>query len=107
MKTKGSCKLHVDAGGEDWRHWKNLVENRFTKETTCLAFHSMPDFPQFLATFICSVCKTDEAGTDFLNTFFTFNLNFRNFEDWIIFRSESSWFSIEICVIVLLTAWTV
>ena len=25
------------------------------------------------------LCKTDEAGTDFLSTFFTFDLNFRKF----------------------------
>ena len=54
LKTKGSCKLRVDAGGEDRRHWKNLLENRFTKETTCLPF-SMSDFPQFITTFICCV----------------------------------------------------
>ena len=53
-KTKGSCKLRVDAGGEDWRHWKNLLEIRFAKETTCLLF-SMSDFPQFIITFICCV----------------------------------------------------
>ena len=34
------------------------------------------------------LCKTDEAGTDFLSTFFTFDLNFRNFKDWIPFRSD-------------------
>ena len=27
------------------------------------------------------LCKTDEIGTDFLSTFFTFDLNFRNFKD--------------------------
>ena len=52
--NKGSCKLHVDADGEDWRHWNNLLEIRFTKETSCLLF-SMPDFPQFIITFICCV----------------------------------------------------
>lgn len=35
------------------------------------------------------LCKTDEAGTDFLNTFFIFDLNFRNFNDWITFRSDN------------------
>ena len=54
VRTKGSCKLHVDAGGEDWRHWKNLLEIRFAKETTCLLF-SMSDFPEFIITFICCV----------------------------------------------------
>ena len=56
LRTKGSCKLRVDAGGEDWRHWKNLLENRFTKETTCLPF-SLCDFLQFITTytFICCV----------------------------------------------------
>ena len=34
------------------------------------------------------LCKTDEAGTDFLSTFFTFDLNFRNFRDWITFRVD-------------------
>ena len=34
------------------------------------------------------LCKADEAGTDFLSTFFTFDLNFRNFKDWITFRSD-------------------
>ena len=53
-RTKGSCKLLVDAGGEDWRHWKKLLENRFTKETNCLPF-SVSDFPQFIITFICCV----------------------------------------------------
>ena len=53
-QTKGRCKLRVDAGGEDQRHSKNLLENRFTKETTCLPF-SMSDFPQFKTTFICCV----------------------------------------------------
>ena len=52
--TKGSCKLRVDAGVEDWRHWKNLLEIRFAKETTCLLF-SKSDFPQFIITFICCV----------------------------------------------------
>ena len=52
--TKGSCKLRVDAGGKDWGHWKNLLEIRFAKETTCLLF-SMFDFPQFIITFICCV----------------------------------------------------
>ena len=54
IETKGSCKLCVDAGGEDLGHWKNLLEIRFAKETTCLLF-SMPDFPQFIITFICCV----------------------------------------------------
>ena len=31
-ETKGSSKLRVDAGGEDWKHWKNLLENCFTQE---------------------------------------------------------------------------
>ena len=53
-KTKGSCKLCVDAGGEDWGHWKNLLEIHFAKENTCLLF-SMSDFPQFIITFICCV----------------------------------------------------
>ena len=53
------------------------------------------------------LCKTDEAATEFLSTFFTFDLNFGNFKDWITFRTESRWFSIEICAILLLTAWTV
>ena len=35
------------------------------------------------------LCKTDEAGTDFLSTFFNFDLNFRNFKDWITFRTKS------------------
>ena len=34
------------------------------------------------------LCKTDEAGTDFLSTFFTFNVNFQNFKDWITYRSD-------------------
>ena len=34
------------------------------------------------------LCKTDEAGTDFLSAFYTFDLNFRNFNDWITFRSD-------------------
>ena len=34
------------------------------------------------------LCKTDEAGTDFLSTFFTIDLNFRNFKDWISFCSD-------------------
>ena len=35
------------------------------------------------------LCKRDEAGTDFLSTFFTFfYLNFQNFKDWITFRSD-------------------
>ena len=34
------------------------------------------------------LCKTDEAGNDFLSTFFTFDLNFRYFKDWITFRSD-------------------
>ena len=38
--------------------------------------------------FLHLLCKTDEAGTDFLSTFFTFDLNFRNFKDWITFRSD-------------------
>ena len=46
-ETKGSCKLRVDAGGEDWRQWKNLLKIRFAKETTFLLF-SMSDFPQFI-----------------------------------------------------------
>ena len=54
IQTKRSCKLCVDAGGEVWRHWKNLLEIRFAKETTCLLF-SMSDFPQFIITFICCV----------------------------------------------------
>ena len=32
--------------------------------------------------------KTDEAGTDFLSTFFTFDVNFRNFKDWTTFCSD-------------------
>ena len=59
---------------------------RFAKETTCLLF-SMFDFRQFIITFIL-LCKTDETGTDFLSTFFTFYLNFRNFKDWITLRSD-------------------
>ena len=34
------------------------------------------------------LCKTDEIGTDFLSKFFTFDLNFRNFKDWITFCSD-------------------
>ena len=34
------------------------------------------------------LCKTDEARTDFLSAFYTFDLNFRNFNDWITFRSD-------------------
>ena len=34
------------------------------------------------------LCETDEAGTDFLSAFYTFDLNFRNFNDWITFRSD-------------------
>ena len=34
------------------------------------------------------LCKADEAGTDFLSTFFTFDLNFRNFKDWVTFHSD-------------------
>ena len=34
------------------------------------------------------LCKTDEIGTDFLSTLFTFDLNFRNFKGWITFRSD-------------------
>ena len=34
------------------------------------------------------LCKTDEAGTDFLSTFFTSDLDFRNFKDWITFGSD-------------------
>ena len=34
------------------------------------------------------LCKTDEAGTDFLSTFFTFDVNFQNFKDWITYRSD-------------------
>ena len=52
--TKGSCKLCVDAGGEDWGYWKNLLEIRFAKETTYLLF-SLSYFPQFIITFICYV----------------------------------------------------
>ena len=48
------------------------------------------------------LCKIDEAGTDFLSTFFTFYLNFRNFKDWITFRSD-----ILDGVNFLLAAWTV
>ena len=58
-----------------------LLEHRFTKET-CLPF-SMSEFPQAM------LCKTDEAGNDFLSLFFTFDLNFRNFKDWITFRTKS------------------
>ena len=74
---------------------------------------SMSDFPQFITTFICCVKQMrDEIGTDFLSTFFTFDLNFRNFKDWITFRSDildgslsrtiwfiySRWFSIEVSI---------
>ena len=41
----------------------------------------MSEFPQFLITVQAMLCKTDEAGTDFLSTFFTFDLNIRNFKD--------------------------
>ena len=34
------------------------------------------------------LCKAIEAGTDFLSAFYTFDLNFRNFNDWITFRSD-------------------
>ena len=50
-----------------------LLENHFSKET-CLPF-SMSEFPQFITRHAMSH-KTDEAGTDFLSTFFTFDLNF-------------------------------
>ena len=38
--AKGSCKLRVDAGGEDHqaKALKEFIRNRFTKETTCLSF---------------------------------------------------------------------
>ena len=61
----------MDAGGEDWGHWKNLLEIRFA-----------------IYNYLHLLCKTDEIGTDFLSTFFTFDLNFRNFKDWITFRSD-------------------
>ena len=62
-----------------------LLEHRFTKET-CLPF-SMSEFPQFIIT--SNVVETDEAGTGFLSTFLTLDLNFRNFKDWITFRTKS------------------
>ena len=100
--TKDSCKLRVDAGGEDWRHWKNLLENRFTKETTCLPF-SMSDFPQFITTIICCVKQKKQELISWAHSSL---LIFKDL-DWITLRSESRWFSIEICVVLLLTAWTV
>ena len=67
---------------------KKLLENCFTKET-CLSF-SMSDFPQFIITsnVVRVLCKTDEAGTDFLSTFFTSDLNFRYFKDRITFQLQ-------------------
>ena len=54
------------------------------------------------------LCKTDEARTDFLSTFFTFDLNFRNFKDWITLHSDILDGSLlQICVILLVAAWTV
>ena len=35
------------------------------------------------------LCETDEAGTDFLSTFFTFAFDFRNFKDWITFSLQT------------------
>ena len=51
------------------------------------------------------LCKTDEARTDFLSTFFTFDLNFRNFKDWITLHSDILDGSLlQICVILLVAA---
>ena len=51
------------------------------------------------------LCKTDETGTEFLRTFFTFTLSFRISEEFITFRNDI--LDHEISVILLLTAWTV
>ena len=102
-KTKGSCKLGVDASGEDWRHWKYLVENHFTKENTCLPAFSMSDFPQFIITFIC--CVNRWSRNWFLELVLHFWSQFSKFQRLDINFSQgySGWFSIEICVILLLT----
>ena len=42
-------------------------------------------FKSSIYNYLHLLCKTDEAGTDFLSTFFTFDHNFRNLKDWIIF----------------------
>ena len=51
------------------------------------------------------LCKTDETGTEFFRTFFTFTLSFRISEDCITLRNDI--LDHEISVILLLTAWTV
>lgn len=48
------------------------------------------------------LCKTDETGTEFLRTFFTFTLSFRISEECITLRNDI--LDHEISVILLLTA---
>ena len=102
INTKGSCKLRVDAGGEDWGHWKNLLEIRFAKETTCLLF-SISDFPQFIITFICCVKWNRNWFLEHILHFWSQFSKFQrlyNFSQWY-----SRWFFIEVCVILLLAAF--
>ena len=48
------------------------------------------------------LCKTDEKGTEFLRTFFTFTLSFQISEECITLRNDI--LDHEISVILLLTA---
>ena len=62
--------------------------------------------PQVITTFICCVQQMKQELISWAHSSLLISI-FENFKDWITFHSESRWFSIEICMILLLTAWTV
>ena len=104
---KNKRQLQTACGWWWWRSkaLKEFNSKSLSKETTCLLF-SMSDFSQFITTFICCVKQMKQELISWAHSSLLIS-NFRNFEDWITFRSESRWFSIEICVTLLLDAWTV
>ena len=106
-KNKNKRQLQTVCGCWLWRlrALKELITNIVLLKKLSFAFQHV--WFSTIYNYLHLLCKTDEAATEFLSTFFTFDLNFGNFKDWITFRTESRWFSIEICAILLLTAWTV
>ena len=70
MKTEGIERIYLKFV---------LLKKLLVCFSVCLIFHN---------NYLHLLCKADETGTDFLSTFFTYDLNFRNFKDWIFFHSD-------------------
>ena len=87
--TKRNKRQLQTACGCWWWRLKALKE--FTRNSFCYKNYLFVFQYVWFSTiynYLHLLCKKDEIGTEFLSTFFTFDLNFRNFKDWITFRSD-------------------